>query len=742
MFTQLKRSSEKHEGDLFDQECVLRASGISKKINDSFMVSDLNLELYAGEIHVVLGENGAGKTTLVKLLSGVLIPDSGEISILGRKARIDKPAAACSWGISVAHQELTQFPAMSVAENLYFYLHGAVQAFYASGSAARKAKSILDELGLLPEVDPQETVANLSVGQRRQLQIASAIIQDSPIIILDDPTSYLSDVWRMRFRQIVSNLKMRKKAILYTCHRLDEAKTIADKVTILREGKRAALIEKREELTSANLLMGMIGVLFRTRATPGLPIDDVSSNVESELGYNPRALVSEHRAYESIICPEDRQRAMDSRDELVHQGLSTFEREYRVLCANGHCKWVHDVTRVVRDSNDAIDSYSISIVDIEGTDRAQEVIRQSEQKYESLVRNVPDVVYSSLPDGRGSRIFLSDRWEAWTGQSVHDVYRDGQTWTKAVYNEDLERIRRAYSAACVDRSSYEIEYRLVHKDSGQLRYVRDHGVPIKDRDGRIARFDGLLTDVTKLKNLEIALQQSEKSLRSYANLVTRAQEEERKKIAREIHDETIQLLFGSCAQLDNILGHLKLPSHTRHDIELVSNSFGSVIDSLRSLCREIRPDIIDRFGLVDAVELFLHETEERSGLSCKLEISGHAPNMPNDLQIALFRIVQEAVNNIRKHSQSSQFRLCITFADNSVEIVVEDNGVGFEVPTLIGNFASDGKLGLVGMKERARLIGGNLSVDSQIGRGTVVTLRAPLLGLCGCSSEGVTDSIF
>jgi PAS domain S-box-containing protein len=730
MFMQRTRTPERRKVNSFGQNCVLRASSISKKINDSFKVSDLNLQLFAGETHVVLGENGAGKTTLVKLLSGVLIPDSGEISILGRKARIDKPAAACSCGISVAHQELAQFPAMSVAENLHFSRRVAARAFYASGSVAKQAKSVLDELGLLPEVDPRETVAALSVGQRRQLQIACAIIQDSPIIIFDDPTSYLSDAWRMRFRQIVTNLKIRKKAILYTCHRLDEAKTMADKVTILRDGKRAALIEGREELTSANLLMGMIGVLFTARATPGLPIDDVSSNVESELGYDSHTLVNEHRAYESIICPEDRQRVIDSQGELVHQGLSTFEQEYRVLCADGHYKWVHDVTHVVRDSTGAIKSYSISIVDIEGTERAQEVIRQSEQKYESLVRNIPDVVYSSLPDGRGSKIFLSDRWETWTGQSVHDVYRDGQTWTKAVYSEDLERVTRAYAAACVERSSYEIEYRLVHKDSGQLRYVRDHGVPIKDKDGRITRFDGLLTDVTTLKNLEAVLQQSEESLRSYANLVTRAQEEERKRIAREIHDETIQMLFGSCAQLDSILNRLKLPGHTRHDIEQVSDSLGSVIDSLRSLCREIRPDIIDRFGLVDAVELFLHETEERTGLSCKLKISGQPPNMPNDLEIALFRIVQEAVNNIRRHSGASQFRLYITFADESVEIVVEDNGVGFEVPAMIGNFASDGKFGLVGMRERAHLIGGNLSVDSQIGRGTVVTVRAPLSQGC------------
>jgi signal transduction histidine kinase len=252
-------------------------------------------------------------------------------------------------------------------------------------------------------------------------------------------------------------------------------------------------------------------------------------------------------------------------------------------------------------------------------------------------------------------------------------------------------------------------------------------VPLKDKDGRIVRFDGLLTDVTTLKNLEIALQQSEESLRSYANLVTRAQEEERKKIAREIHDETIQLLFGSWVQLDSILNRRKLPRHTHNDIELVSNSLGSVIDSLRSLCREMRPDIIDRFGLVDAIELFVHETEERNGLSCEIEISGHAPNMPNDLQIALFRIVQEAINNIRRHAKASQFRLCITFADNSVEIVVKDNGVGFEVPAVIGNFVFNGKLGLVGMIERARLIGGNLSIDSKKGEGTTITVEVPLL---------------
>jgi signal transduction histidine kinase len=162
------------------------------------------------------------------------------------------------------------------------------------------------------------------------------------------------------------------------------------------------------------------------------------------------------------------------------------------------------------------------------------------------------------------------------------------------------------------------------------------------------------------------------------------------------------------------------------DIEQVSTRIGTTIDSLRYFCNELRPDLLDRFGLIDAIELFTAEIEKRTGTSCRIDVSGNLPNIPADIQIALFRIIQEAVNNIRRHAKANKIEVAIKFSDDSIEIAIKDNGIGFEMPDFIGDSASRGKLGVVGMNERAHLIGGNFNVDSQVGKGTIISVRVPI----------------
>ncbi|MCK4795438.1 MAG: ATP-binding cassette domain-containing protein, partial [Desulfobacteraceae bacterium] len=299
---------------MFDgNDCLLKVSGITKRLHDYFALRDISVNLNRGEVHVILGENGAGKTTLVRLLTGDIMSDQGNISILGKEVKIESPQHARSLGISVAHQDFALFPEMSVVANLFLFQNPRQGSLAISSMAVERAKSFLSELGFLAKVDLRNKVSNLSAGQRKQLQIASAIIQDSPIVILDDPTSYLSDGERSCLFEIINRLKNQGKGILYACHRVDEAKRLADRVIVLRDGEIATSIEDKGLVTSANLLRGMIGVIFRLRAAPGLPIERVSTNVELELGYKPKALMGSNSLYEDIIHPEDRQKAENLR---------------------------------------------------------------------------------------------------------------------------------------------------------------------------------------------------------------------------------------------------------------------------------------------------------------------------------------------------------------------------------------------------------------------------------------------
>jgi PAS domain S-box-containing protein len=826
-------------------DCLLKASGITKKLHDYFTLRDISVTLNRGEVNVVLGENGAGKTTLVRLLTGDMKPDQGNIRILGEEVKIKSPQHARSLGVSIAHQDFILFPDMSVVGNLLLLKDPGRGTLATSNESIKRVRSFLKGLDFLTKVDLGTKVSNLSAGQRKQLQIASAMMQDSPIVILDDPASYLSDGERARLFKSINTMKNQGRGILYTCHRVDEAKRIADRVVILRDGEIATSIEDKNLISSANLLRGTIGVIFRLRAAPRLTIDRVSTNIELELGYRPKDLMSGNTPYEDMIHPGDRQKAEDLRCRFAEQGVDHFEREYRVVCANGEYKWVHELARVVRDGNGAVTSYEIGIVDIQEARRAQEALQQSEQKYESLVNNIPSVVYSSVPGVSGARIFLSPRWEDWTGQSIHDIYRDDQMWLRAVHSEDTPEITKAYLEASTKGTDYCIEYRLKHKNGGKARYVRDHGVPIKEEGGRLVRFDGIISDITEVKNLELELRQSREflsemianapvpilvlnkdhsvkycnpalqrltgfqsseilscgfpypwyvdkqryslpnevqsfreefyqkkngdkfwveiastivedeshekcfletwnditrekqfteNLRSYANLVTSTLEGERKRLARELHDETIQSLFCLCTDIGNCIKDSKLPPNVRRALQLIHTQTGGVMNSLRSFCHEMRPDIIDRFGLVPAIKLLVEEMRRPNGPACQFEIIGDIRRLPNDTELALFRIAQEALNNVRRHANATEVKLSGIFTDSATKIVISDNGIGFAVPNEIDALASSGKLGLVGMNERAYLIGGTLSIDSKKDKGTTIVVQVPLLTGNACTS--------
>ena len=144
--------------------------------------------------------------------------------------------------------------------------------------------------------------------------------------------------------------------------------------------------------------------------------------------------------------------------------------------------------------------------------QTEQALRAAKEKYESLVQNIPDAVYSALPDETGTTTFMSGRWEDWTGHAPEDFYRDPETWPKSIHPDDLEDAVGGYVAACQSGEEYVSEYRVVHKDTGETRWVRDHGVPIKDGNGHVVRFDGIVTDVTARKQAEEQLKRTMKDL--------------------------------------------------------------------------------------------------------------------------------------------------------------------------------------------------------------------------------------
>ena len=217
------------------------------------------------------------------------------------------------------------------------------------------------------------------------------------------------------------------------------------------------------------------------------------------------------------------------------------------------------------------------------------------------------------------------------------------------------------------------------------------------------------------------------NLRFYLQQVTRAQEEERKRIARELHDDTIQALVVLSRQLDELASRAKgLSKDENLLLERLWQQTNSVMEGMRRLSHDLRPAILDRLGLLPALEWLASDVAKHSGITVEVKTDGAERRVAPEAELVLFRIVQEALRNVWRHSQASTAQVTVEFRDNKTRMTVKDDGKGFDLRASMGDLTRDGKLGLAGMQERARLLGGSLTVESEPGKGTTVTIEAPI----------------
>ena len=233
--------------------------------------------------------------------------------------------------------------------------------------------------------------------------------------------------------------------------------------------------------------------------------------------------------------------------------------------------------------------------------------------------------------------------------------------------------------------------------------------------------------VHKERKHRVQLQVAERELRFYLHQITNAQEEERKRISRELHDETIQALVVLSRQLDaRASSNEGLLEDNRLGLEELRQQTNNIIEGVRRLGQDLRPPALDRLGLLPTLEGLAADVTKYSGIVIKVNILGSQRRFPEEVELVLFRITQEALRNVWRHSQATRAEITINFDDTKTGITISDNGKGFKFPETIGDLAKEGKLGLAGMQERARLIGGTLAVQSQPDRGTSVTIDIPI----------------
>jgi PAS domain S-box-containing protein len=341
----------------------------------------------------------------------------------------------------------------------------------------------------------------------------------------------------------------------------------------------------------------------------------------------------------------------------------------------------------------------------------QAVLRESEERFRLVANTAPVLIWMSGTDKLCT--FFNQGWLSFTGRSMQQELGEG--WVIGVHPEDVQRCIRTYSASFDARAPFEMEYRLRRFD-GEFRWIVDYGTPRFEIDGTFCGYIGSAVDITERKS-------SEESLHSLSGRLIHAQEQERARIARELHDDFSQrlaLLGISLGQLWKDLPESQVGQRTGV-LEILKGT-KEMSSDLHSLSHQLHSSKLELVGLVSALSGLCKEMGEKYKIDIHFTKSGALPKIAKDVELCLFRVTQEALNNVAKHSQSKGAQVELGANSMGVSLRVTDAGRGFE-PDLSNPAAG---IGLVGMRERLRLVGGRLSVKSELLHGTEIIAEVPL----------------
>jgi two-component system sensor histidine kinase UhpB len=285
---------------------------------------------------------------------------------------------------------------------------------------------------------------------------------------------------------------------------------------------------------------------------------------------------------------------------------------------------------------------------------------------------------------------------------------------EAVHPDDRALITRRREQLLAGTGTGDIEFRVVSPD-GNVRWLSGRATVIRDAAGKPLREYGTNADITERKRAEEELGRRAQQLEALSRRLIEAQEAERRAVARELHDD-----FGQ------VLTALKINLHQRgrDDSESIALIDGAIA-RMRELAQNLRPPLLDELGLDASLRWYVEREAKRAGLDFRLDLAPLAERPQPVLEMTCFRIVQEALTNIVRHAEAHRVEIELAQSNGELQLVVCDDGKGFDVPAARKRAAEGGSQGLLGMQERVALVGGVLDIDSAPGRGACIRARLP-----------------
>ena len=346
-----------------------------------------------------------------------------------------------------------------------------------------------------------------------------------------------------------------------------------------------------------------------------------------------------------------------------------------------------------------------------------DALRQSEERYALAVQGAGVGIWDY--DIRTTKVYYSPRWKMLFGYDEKDIGESLDDWDTLLHPDEREWILKFLEDFLAGTSpTVTVEYRLRHKD-GSYRWIVAHGLVLRDEQGKAYRFVGSHGDITDRKRAEEALAKERQSLWK----MLQASDHERQIISYEIHDGLAQYLAAAGMQFQAykfLRENMPIEAKKAYDtaVELVRQAHAES----RRLINEVRPPVIDEIGLETAISHLVHEQRKHGGPKIECHSDVQFGKLPPIFENALYRVTQEALTNACKHSKSRKVLVTLTQEGPDVRLEVRDWGIGFDAEAV-----TEGHFGLEGIRQRVRLLGGRLTIESKPGSGTLVQAVVPIM---------------
>ena len=438
-----------------------------------------------------------------------------------------------------------------------------------------------------------------------------------------------------------------------------------------------------------------------------------NKSAERIFGYTPDEAIGQHITL--VIPPERHSEESDILGRIrLGERVDHFQTVRRAK--DGNLLEVSLTISPVRDSSGRVIGASKVARDITAQKQVERALRESEQRFRVITDASPIMVWMAGTDKLC--YYFNKGWLDFVGRTLEQEAGNG--WAENVHPEDFDRCLQIYVANFDARRPFEMEYRMRHS-TGQYRWILDRGVPRYAPDGTFEGYVGGCLDIHDQKEAAEKVRIADDMTR-----LMKAQDEERRRIARELHDsagQTLAVLGMSLAQL------VRRAEGTAPELAREGKAIEAMVQQLH---REIRttsyllhPPLLDESGLASALTLYVEGLAERSHVTITLDVADNVGRLPSDMELAIFRLVQECLTNIHRHSGSQTAHIRVAREGESVRAEVQDHGKGIPPERLLEIKSHGGGVGIRGIRERIRQFHGEMQIESN-GSGTSMIVSIPV----------------